>query len=226
MSEKNKFFSDSHINACAHTYVREDEVSDFETEPVETPELEKEKENSDVQTDVVERKKVPRKKESFELTLPMEIEQTQTLKIGAETLNLDKFVNFYNNSVEKLGLPKIRLLTAKRKQALKDRIKEHGKNAIIEVLQKVSQSDFLLGRNDRGWRADFDFIFRRDKFLQILEGKYSEGDGLFERETNNAAVKTNDTISEMIHPEKQEIKKQKTQEIYNYKYGGLIGFDV
>lgn len=29
-----------------------------------------------------------------------------------------------------------------------------------------------MGKNDRGWKADFDFLMRVDKATSILEGKY------------------------------------------------------
>ena len=44
---------------------------------------------------------------------------------------------------------------------------------IIDVFDKVQESDFLKGNNDRGWKANIDFILREDKFVSILEGKYN-----------------------------------------------------
>ena len=32
---------------------------------------------------------------------------------------------------------------------------------------------FWYGENDRGWKADFDFIIKTDKAIGILEGKYN-----------------------------------------------------
>lgn len=37
----------------------------------------------------------------------------------------------------------------------------------------ANNSAFLTGQNDRGWKADFDFIMRIDKATAILEGKYN-----------------------------------------------------
>jgi len=36
----------------------------------------------------------------------------------------------------------------------------------------IPDSPFLLGENDRGWRADIDWFLRPDSVTRILEGKY------------------------------------------------------
>ena len=41
-----------------------------------------------------------------------------------------------------------------------------------EICTKANESNFLTGKNERGWKADFDFILRTDKATSILEGKY------------------------------------------------------
>lgn len=47
------------------------------------------------------------------------------------------------------------------------------------VVVRVSQSAFCTGKNDRGWKADFDFLIKPDTAHKILEGKYDDrGNGL------------------------------------------------
>jgi len=48
--------------------------------------------------------------------------------------------------------------------------KEHTIQEIEEVFKKIPQIPFLTGDNDRGWRADFEYAMRPEKFLKILEG--------------------------------------------------------
>lgn len=47
------------------------------------------------------------------------------------------------------------------------------------VIDKINQSDFCKGANDRGWKANFDWLIQIDTAVKILEGKY---DG---KETNS-----------------------------------------
>ena len=83
----------------------------------------------------------------------------------------------YNNIVkifnEKcLNLSKIKKVTDKRKKAIDKFLKEYTQEQFEEICTKANESNFLTGKNDRGWKADFDFILRIDKATSILEGKY------------------------------------------------------
>ena len=70
-------------------------------------------------------------------------------------------------------LPKVTSMTDKRKKAVRARVAEHGKQAIMAAFDNVLQSPFLLGHNDRNWSCDFDWIFRPTNFIKILEGNYN-----------------------------------------------------
>lgn len=43
------------------------------------------------------------------------------------------------------------------------------------VVERVNRSRFCLGENDRGWKADIEFLCRPDSAEKILEGKYDRG---------------------------------------------------
>lgn len=83
-----------------------------------------------------------------------------------------EFIKIYNSSCPKL--PKIQNLTEKRKTAIRKYIKELSVEQFKEECEITNTSDFLTGKNDRKWRADFDFLLRTDKAISILEGKYSD----------------------------------------------------
>lgn len=42
----------------------------------------------------------------------------------------------------------------------------------VGVVRKISASSFCLGKNDRDWKADIDFLIRPDTASKVLEGKY------------------------------------------------------
>jgi hypothetical protein len=42
----------------------------------------------------------------------------------------------------------------------------------VSVIERISKSGFCLGQNDRGWKADFDFLVRTDTHSKVMEGKY------------------------------------------------------
>ena len=88
-----------------------------------------------------------------------------------DKINYQGVVDYFNSTF-KGKLPVVTCLTEKRKAAIKARISNHGKNAVMEVFQKALNSSFLMGENDKNWRVDFDWIFKPTNFIKILEGNY------------------------------------------------------
>ncbi|MBQ7212429.1 MAG: hypothetical protein IJS19_07190 [Muribaculaceae bacterium] len=92
---------------------------------------------------------------------------------------------YFNNAVIRTNsvLPNILTLSDRRRLAVKARLREHGLEAVLRMIDKAVCSDFLNGKNNRSWRADFDWIFRPNNFVKILEGNYdnnstdNRGDG-------------------------------------------------
>lgn len=80
------------------------------------------------------------------------------------------FLNLYHTICK--SLPKVKSITDKRKKAIKKLMNTYTLNDAKEVFTQAEESSFLTGKNDRGWKADIDFILREDKFVSILEGKY------------------------------------------------------
>lgn len=80
------------------------------------------------------------------------------------------FVETYNTQC--FNLSSVYKLTEKRKKAIASFLKqmtfEDFKNACI----KANNNDFLTGKNERGWKADFDFIIKPDNAAKIIEGRY------------------------------------------------------
>lgn len=84
--------------------------------------------------------------------------------------DFEYFANTYNKFC--INFPRVSKLSEKRKTAIRKFIKELNQAQFEEVCKKANDISFLLGDNDRNWRADFDFIIRVDKAINILEGKY------------------------------------------------------
>lgn len=79
------------------------------------------------------------------------------------------------NAMLSSDLPAVKTLSEKRKRAIKTlcklcRFEQDWEN----YFQIISKTDFLLGRNDRNWRADFDWIINQNNFIKVTEGKYGE----------------------------------------------------
>ena len=110
----------------------------------------------------------------IEIDKEKEIEQEIELDIEKDKKKNQKYddiIHIYNTNCGKL--PKIQKLTDKRKTAVNKLLKEFTIEQFEEICINANNSGFLTGKNDRGWKADFDFIIRPDKAVKILEGQYN-----------------------------------------------------
>lgn len=103
----------------------------------------------------------------------------------------EKNVNKYDSVIEIYNfncpnLPKVQKITDKRKTSINKFLKEYTKEQFIEICRIANNNNFLMGKNDRGWKADFDFLMRVDKATSILEGKYGN---IAQNENNVKATK-------------------------------------
>lgn len=84
----------------------------------------------------------------------------------------------YNAMAEKHGLAICQILNDARKKKLKQRLEEAGGiEGWKEAMRLVGESDFLIGQNDRGWKASFDFLLQQSSFIGLMEGKYKNNSG-------------------------------------------------
>lgn len=82
-------------------------------------------------------------------------------------------VEAYNEVAARAGLPKAQVLNDKRRKRLRERLKECGGLPVWRAaLAKIPAIGGLCGENDRGWRADLDFLCQADSFAKLLEGGY------------------------------------------------------
>ena len=59
-----------------------------------------------------------------------------------------------------------------RYKMLSQRINEYGSDKILEAIEKIKQSSFLLGQNKSGWTITFEWFVRPNNFVKVLEGNY------------------------------------------------------
>lgn len=106
----------------------------------------------------------------------IEIEKEKDIDIDIERekerdIKAQQIVELYNDTC--VSLPHVRTLTDKRKKAIKTRLKKYTQSDIQKTFIIAEESDFLKGNNDRGWRADFDWLINENNMVKVLEGRYS-----------------------------------------------------
>lgn len=89
--------------------------------------------------------------------------------------DIESCVELYNQTAKKHDLPLAQKITTPRKQKLKARLNDcGGVGGWIAALEKLAASSFCTGNNDRGWRADIDFLLQESSFIKLMEGKYDD----------------------------------------------------
>lgn len=75
-------------------------------------------------------------------------------------------------------LPRVKILTDKRKKLLKARWREDEKRQDVEFWRRfftyVKTSDFLMGRTPSGWQANFEWLINSENFVKVIEGNYDK----------------------------------------------------
>jgi hypothetical protein len=71
-------------------------------------------------------------------------------------------------------LPKVKGTNPSRNRKASQRLAESTEIEWTEAVCRVSRSPFCNGRNDRSWRATFDWILQPESRLKVMEGKYDD----------------------------------------------------
>ena len=109
-----------------------------------------------------------KEKESNSLTRVM-------LSSTDNAVDLNGLANYWNSQLDANNgiMSQIKSISGKRKNSVLARVKENGKEAVKIVIDKATASEFLNGKNDKGWIASFDWIFQHpSNFTKTLEGNY------------------------------------------------------
>lgn len=113
-------------------------------------------------------------------TLEEDIDKERDIDID---INTKVFIEKWNS----LGLNKLINIKNKRLKSLKARVKEYGIEKVMEAIDNINQSDFLKGKNDRGWQIDFDWLMKPNNFIKVLENKYKSNEPVIQASKNDGS---------------------------------------
>lgn len=110
---------------------------------------------------------------------PTDQKQTDSRPI-ADTNNNDNNENNENNYKHIkdmyneicVSFPRLTVLSDRRKKAIKARLNTYSVDQIKEVFTKAEASDFLKGKNNRNWQANFDWLINDTNMAKVLDGNY------------------------------------------------------
>ncbi len=92
----------------------------------------------------------------------------------AKPVTKNEIIEAWQTRMVPQGFPAIRKITGQRDRQLKARIRDSTIDEWSQAFSAMERSSFLRGENDRGWRADFDFLLQPKSFTKLLEGAYDQ----------------------------------------------------
>ena len=90
----------------------------------------------------------------------------------SKDVDYESLMEYFNREVCGTRIPQIQRITGKRKAMVSARVRQFGKQAIQDVIQKTVRSRFLTGEDGGFFTATFDWLFKEDNFQKVLEGNY------------------------------------------------------
>ena len=93
----------------------------------------------------------------------------------AEVKKYDWLVQAWNE-LQQYGVTPIRGISdsGERIRQVRARVKQYGKDGILEAIKNISESGFLTGNNNRGWVITFDWLFKPSNFQKVIDGNYNK----------------------------------------------------
>jgi hypothetical protein len=102
-------------------------------------------------------------------------EPSEVKSAAADRLTPSDILEGWNDLAEKCGLPKAGKLTGGRLRQAQARLREYPDlDSWQRALRHIHDTPFLRGENDRGWRADIDFLLQAKSFTKLTEESYGK----------------------------------------------------
>lgn len=89
-----------------------------------------------------------------------------------EKIDYKALVNFFNEETKGVfGFVRYPI-SDKRKGMVNARIRQHGKQAFVDMIHKAYASDFLRGQSGNSFKATFDWLIKPTNFEKVISGNY------------------------------------------------------
>lgn len=96
--------------------------------------------------------------------------ETDTDKEKDKRVHAGAVLNLYNEIC--ISLPAAKVMNEARSRAIKARLNTYSLQDFETMFRKAEASDFLKGKNNRNWRASFDWLIADRNMARVLEGNY------------------------------------------------------
>lgn len=130
-----------------------------------------------------------RKEKKGDNIISTDVDISKSEKQASRTqIDYKKLIEFFNSETKGVFGEVRYPISSKRQDSIRARIREHGKEAFVEMVRKAAASEFLKGNNNRGFQATFDWLIRPTNFQKTIEGNYDNRDKEIKRGNANPDI--------------------------------------
>lgn len=119
---------------------------------------------------------------------------------------------YWNTKHDQSGsvMRRLTLMSDQRKGNVRSRIREYGGDVqmVYKAIDKAMASDFMNGKNGKGWVASFDWMMCPSNFPKVLEGNYDNGQPAGSQQPQAAAKAQDPTARPSIGERYEQAKHQ------------------
>lgn len=95
---------------------------------------------------------------------------TEIIDKEIKRIDYQRIAAMYNDTC--VSFPHIKSLSDARKKAIKARLQTYTYEDFKTLFAKAEASDFLKGKNNRDWQANFDWLIKDANMAKVLDGNY------------------------------------------------------
>ena len=88
----------------------------------------------------------------------------------SEPIDYQSIIDDFNSIC--IDFPRVKSLSDKRKKTIRARLNTYSREELRNVFEKAQSSDFLKGKNNRDWQANFDWLLNDANIAKVLDGNY------------------------------------------------------
>ena len=102
-------------------------------------------------------------------------EPIEAKRAGPTPMEALRAFESYNAVALRCGLQQASKLTGDRQRKIVARLRDYGLDGWERAMANIERSGFLTGKNDKGWRANLDFVVQASSFGKLHDGAYGNG---------------------------------------------------
>lgn len=134
------------------------------------------------------------------------------------------FKEYWNTKHDQSGsaMRRLTLMSDQRKSNVRARIREYGGDVqkVYKAIDKAMASDFMNGKNGKGWVASFDWMMCPSNFPKVLEGNYDNEQPAGSQQPQDPAATARPSIGERYEQAKHQ--KPSSQQSKDDKFRWVI----